>query len=723
MVVSVDSKDTIRKTEIVYGEKNIIDFIVNFMHNTKERMDLFGDKNGPSIIITHDIYKNNYVQARERAVKIRYITEITKENLHYCKEVRKIVDELRHLEGLKGVLAVNESEYIGTTVLKEKEHLTHVICSTEKEVIEQQQYAFDTFWKNAIPYEQRLIELEQGIERIKTEVLENPQEIAKRITDLAKNSDYICIFTTMGGMQLIFNNFYETYKEILEKHRNGKHRGIKWLSSINKEDIELVKIFLNEGMDIRHLKDIPSLNFALSDKLFNSTIEKMEEGKMVTSLLSSNDVLYLCHYHAVFEELWKKGIGARDRINAIEEGRSINIEIIPNADESLKLYYKLSEMVKYEVLILLPSVNGFFHTDKSGGFKFLNEIASKGVRVHVLGASSHYNNDVADKIISKYPHIKFRRLQLNLQAMNRIVIFDRLKTVVLEIKDDSAYNYHDAFGIMIYIESKSTAMSYASIFDSLWRQTEMYEDLQVHDKMQKEFINVAAHELRTPIQPILGISKIIREEIKNKEQKKLLDTVIRNAERLKKLAEDILDVTRIEGNSLVLEKEHFNICETMVDVIHNHENKTDNKSIKFEFSCSDDGCVIFADRNRISQVISNIISNAVKFVSDNGTISIDVSKQKSNGDLNRNIVVVIIKDNGSGIDLGIIDNIFAKFTTKSFQGTGLGLYITKSIIEAHGGHIWAENNKNEKGATFSFSLPIDFYNKEKKIENFEGNFF
>ena len=80
-----DSKDKIGKTEIVYGEKNIINFIVNFMHNTKERMDLFGDKKGPSIIITHEIYKNNYVQARERAVKIRYITEITKENLHYCK--------------------------------------------------------------------------------------------------------------------------------------------------------------------------------------------------------------------------------------------------------------------------------------------------------------------------------------------------------------------------------------------------------------------------------------------------------------------------------------------------------------------------------------------------------------------------------------------------------------------------------------------------------------
>lgn len=722
MVASVEPKDIIRKTEIVHGEKNIINFIVNFMQNTKERMDLFGDRNGPSIIITHDIYKNNYVKARERAVKIRYITEITKENLHYCKEVRKIVDEFRHLEGLKGVLAVNESEYIGTTVLKEKEHPTHVICSTEKEVIEQQQYTFDTFWKNAIPYEQRIIEVEQGIEPTKSEVLENPKEISKRITDLAKNSDYMCICTTFGGMHLIFNNFFEPYKEVLEKHRNGKHGGIRWLSSINKNDIELVKLFLNEDVDIRHLKDEPSLNFALSNKLFNSTIEKMEEGKMVTSLFSSNDALYLSHYQAVFEELWKKGIDARDRIKDIEEGRSVNMEIIPNADESLKLYYRLYESVKHEVLILLPSANGFFHTDKSGGFKFLNEIASKGVRVNVLGASSYYNDDIVGKITSKYPHIEFRNLQLNLQILNRIVIFDRSKTVVLEIKDDSAHNFHDSFGMMIYIESKSTAMSYASIFDSLWKQTEMYELLQTHDKMQREFINVAAHELRTPIQPILGITRIVREEIEDNEQKKLLDTVIRNAERLKKLAEDILDVTRVDSNSLVLEKEHFNICETMVDVVHNYESNTDDKNIKFECSFSDGDCVIFADRNRISQAISNIIGNAVKFVSYDGTISVDISKRKSNRDLNGNMVVVCIKDNGSGIDSEMLDKLFTKFNTKSFQGTGLGLYLTKSIIEAHGGHIWAENNKNEKGATFSFRLPINFNSKTKEKENAKGRF-
>ena len=148
----------------------------------------------------------------------------------------------------------------------------------------------------------------------------------------------------------------------------------------------------------------------------------------------------------------------------------------------------------------------------------------------------------------------------------------------------------------------------------------------------------------------------------------------------------------------------------MVDVVSNYE----NKNIKFELSIADDDCVILADRNRLSQAILNIISNAEKFVSDNETISIAISKKKNSSDLNGNIVVVRIKDNGSGIDSEILDKLFTKFTTKSFQGTGLGLYITKSIIEAHGGHIWAENNNGEKGATFSFSLPIDFYKSNEK---------
>jgi signal transduction histidine kinase len=175
---------------------------------------------------------------------------------------------------------------------------------------------------------------------------------------------------------------------------------------------------------------------------------------------------------------------------------------------------------------------------------------------------------------------------------------------------------------------------------------------------------------------------------------------------LKKLAEDILEVSRIESDLLNLNKEIFDLDDLISDIVKEFEDKIDNKmKIKFEGSNTTNKTptLIFGDKNRISQVIYNLISNSIKFISKEGTIVIDI-EIKNNSD--KEIVIVRVKDTGIGIDHEIFPNLFKKFITKSFQGTGLGLYISKNIIEAHGGNIWAENNKAEKGATFYFSLPL-----------------
>jgi signal transduction histidine kinase len=235
------------------------------------------------------------------------------------------------------------------------------------------------------------------------------------------------------------------------------------------------------------------------------------------------------------------------------------------------------------------------------------------------------------------------------------------------------------------------------------------EQLNIHDKMQKEFINITAHELRTPIQPILVLTQYIRNRTKDKEQIELLDVIIKNTKRLKDLAEEILDVTRIERGVLSLSKERFCLDELIVDTIKELQNIIDkNKKIKFEHGMqSSDPVLIYADKIRIRQVLSNLISNSIKFVPKEGIISLRIERRKGDdGDNGKEIVVVSIKDTGIGIDAAIIPKLFTKFASKSFQGTGLGLYISKNIVESHGGKIWAENNKDGKGATFSFSLPI-----------------
>jgi signal transduction histidine kinase len=240
-----------------------------------------------------------------------------------------------------------------------------------------------------------------------------------------------------------------------------------------------------------------------------------------------------------------------------------------------------------------------------------------------------------------------------------------------------------------------------------------YERLKESDMMKNEFINVAAHELRTPIQPILSLTEALRSGIKEPQQQELADVTIRNAKRLKRLTDDILDVTRIESHSLSLNKESFNLNNVITNVIEDTVANIAKKSqhanlVKLEYHPRD--IFIEADKARITQVISNLLSNAIKFTEVKvnegngirGIININAEK------VDDGLVIISIKDNGTGIDPEILPKLFEKFASKSYQGTGLGLFICKSIIQAHGGKIWGENNIDGdiEGATFTFSLPI-----------------
>jgi signal transduction histidine kinase len=239
-----------------------------------------------------------------------------------------------------------------------------------------------------------------------------------------------------------------------------------------------------------------------------------------------------------------------------------------------------------------------------------------------------------------------------------------------------------------------------------------YDKLKESDKMKDEFVNIAAHELRTPIQPILGLSEIIRPKV-NAEERGYVDVIIRNAKRLQRLTEEILDVTKIESQSLKLKKDKFNLNDVIVNCINdltmNREFNNNVKEKKQKIRYEPNDILLNADRGRVSQVISNLLSNAAKFTPV-GTISI-VSHLSRNPGLKNNEAIISVNDNGQGIDPDILPKLFSKFATKSFSGTGLGLFISKSIVEAHEGRIWAQNNADGQGATFSFTLPID-QNKE-----------
>jgi signal transduction histidine kinase len=239
---------------------------------------------------------------------------------------------------------------------------------------------------------------------------------------------------------------------------------------------------------------------------------------------------------------------------------------------------------------------------------------------------------------------------------------------------------------------------------------EANEQLTIHDKLQREFINIAAHELRTPLQPILGLSQIL--ESKLGERSEEMKVIARNARRLERLAQDILDVSRIESGALSLNIQTIDLDEVISSVIIDYRNnlvdvsRTENaKKEKVKINYEPKKLMVKGDMERIQRVISNLINNALRFTKEGEII---VKTQVIDG-----LAKIIVRDTGTGINPEIMPRLFQKFVTKSEKGTGLGLFISKSIIEAHGGTMWAENNANGKGATFTFTLPIEKRHQEE----------
>jgi two-component system sensor histidine kinase VicK len=566
------SSDTNReRTDVYYGTDTVLDTELQFFSKSKTRVDTCMNYTRPQLAIEIEQIKKAFIDAKNRGIKLRYITEITSENISFCRELIKIVDELRHLDGIKGNFMLSESEYLAPLILFRRGKIaSQIVYSNIKEVIEHQQYVFDTLWNKSIAAGKRIKQIEEGVEPDKTEfILDTKVSIT---------------------------------------------RALNITSSAQKE---VLAIFAT------------SRTFALAMGMGVSQIYR----------------------------------------NAINSGAKISL--------------------------LIP--------DGEGVEQIINEIKSTVPQVYVR---------IADK---------------SLQTKITILVVDRRELMTWELKDDSIEDPYEAGGLATYSNNESIATSYATIFKSLWRQTELYEELKtskeelettneqlkVHDKMQKEFINIAAHELRTPIQPILGLTEFVYSKITDTNQRELLDAVIRNAKRLQQLTEDILDVTRIESKSLKLKNEVFALDELISYVVEDYRRQIQesgsSSNIQLLYQPLEEIAAIEADKTRMAQVISNLLSNAIKFTKE-GSILVKVEREKV-GEEDRNkkedVIVVSVNDTGMGIDSDIMPKLFTKFTTKTYHGTGLGLFISKSIIEAHGGRMWAENNTDGKrGATFYFSLPL-----------------
>ncbi len=534
------------RTEVLYSAENVMNALLQFFSKANGRIDSCADHKGPSVAIGVQEYKKLLFALKTRGIKLRYITEITKENVRYCKELIKFEYDIRHLDGIKANFSVSETEYVASTTLQEGQPVPQVIYSNVKDIVQQQKYVFDSFWNRAIPFEQRIREIEEGIEREFFEVITNHEKASQIVIDLAKS-------------------------------------------------------------------------------------------------------------------------------------------------------------VKKEALFFLPNDKSMVMMDRSGVIDYLIMVSQNSgttSTIKIVCPISEANLDIVKRISQKAPAI---RILNGYNSPYGMYIVDNEKALRAELREPDTEKISEAIGFSVYSNRKSTVDFFKFVYELLWNERALNEELKRSDKMQKDFINIASHEMKTPTQAILGYSYLLKSHPEKREE--MIQAIQRNAIRLQKLTSDILDVTRIESQTLNLNKEQFNMTELILSIIEDYTSRIENDSnsnVKLLYTRPKEDVIAEADKTRISQVISNLLSNALKFTRD-GVISITSEKKDSQ-------IVVSIKDTGTGIHPEIMPRLFSKFATKSQSGIGLGLFISKSIVEAHGGKMWASNNdtnqENRGGALFTFNLPL-----------------
>src|ERR687892_135112 len=644
--ISLLPRTAIETTKVYYGEEDAMKILLQAMANVKKEALICSDASSPAFSMAMEPVKKLYIAFRETGVRIRQIVEITKNNLHYCKEFMDYV-ELRHMDNVKGSMAVSETEYVATAVLEGSMPVTQTIYSNVKAFLEQQHYFFENLWSKAIPAEQRIKELEEETPPQRTETVYGQENTIKAILEfISKTEHEFCVYAESSCLSVAMSAepVVQAYSEF-KKSRSGKAR---WVTEVNSSNIKYI-VKLMQFAEVRHLDGIRGNAVAVNENECLTTINlKMGDYSPYAIINTVKDIVEQQKF--TFETLWAKGVPAEHRIREIEQDvEPQRIEVIYNAQQALELYQSLIISAEKEIKVVFPTTNALIRQDKAGILFLLQEAAAiKKCQVKILVP----NDELIRNFISNYNNsgISTRFVDQHESGRATIFIVDNKVSLMMELKDDSNKTFHEAIGLSTYSNSKAGVLSYVSMFESLWKQTELYEKLKSNEKMQKEFINIAAHELRTPIVPILNLSELLysnangqrqQRQVQEEEQKEMLKIILRNANRLHQLTEDILDATRIESHSLQIRKERFNLNDVILNVIEDykkqiaHRNNGNVKLIYEPANSSTSGnkknrnsissiTLIQGDRQRLIQVISNLLENAIKFT-EKGTVTVSTN--------------------------------------------------------------------------------------------------
>ncbi|MGH9963961.1 MAG: ATP-binding protein [Nitrososphaeraceae archaeon] len=703
-----------------------------------DKFDACLDHREISLLLAKDEIRKGLLKLNVgKNVRVRILTEITNENV---SEIHKIMPsvEIRHLNNIRSNFVVADGrQYLGYAFSNIVQ--PHGISTNTKAIVEAHQFLFEFLWNASVPAEIRMVQLEKNLPVEKTEILYGQENIVRHfLHDLKYAQERFDSCTDFTGPSLFVDSpIWSDYAELPK-------RGIRlrFITEITKENMKYCEKLLRV-CELRHLEKVKG-NFGIIDGRSYGAGSSAEEGQAPAQLIRSNIRAFVEQQQYFFETLWSKALPAERRIEQIQRGTDEEfIDTMNDPYEVQKLTYELIKSSRVEIMIVCATCNAFLRQVRAGSFKLLEQAAAdNGVNIRILSPSNKKILSFMqryDKSTFKFHNqIKVRHLKEDLQTKISLLLVDKKYSLAVELNDDTKHRTVDAIGFSTYSNSKSTVLSYASIFETLWRQSELHErleelneELRLRDVAQREFINTAAHELRTPIQPILGLSEIILESNKDEDLKEYLIIIARNAERLHRLTNNILDVTKIEGRILRLDKGMVDLDDLISSLVTEYQTSIEQKKIGNVRKKDDDGVnkedkdlfsqvhyspsadvgpvMIEVDKDRIIQVLSNLINNAInssnkrRIAGNDDIFPIEVFMKK---DDSSEEITTMVRDGGTGIDKSMTGKLFTKFVTTTDGGTGLGLYVSKNLVEAHGGKIWAYNNSNGRGATFCFTLPL-----------------
>jgi len=546
---------------------------------------------------------------------------------------------------------------------------------------------------------------------IKHDELENQQMAIINAISGAEKS-----LSILGDSNSVAFMSSEPIRRAIEDAKERQVR-IRYITEITKENLNLCKEIMKIAQ-VRHLDTVIG-NYILTDKEYLG----LPDGNFVSSRNQNDNTQSIVMQNYIFDNLWNNATSEHDKTTNLEVGlEPEEVKVISDASEVRRAYFNLIESAKFEISLIIATPNALKRNYKEGIISNLIE-ASEKRNVNVYLAIPTYDNDKLQIDIFQSNQLeKNYRFQKKFIApvttqthkiKTTFLIVDKKTVFIKDVKDDIKDNFIQAVGYATLHTSKSRAESYNFIFDTVWRQADLYESLkeanknllysyqklEEHDAMEKEFVNLAAHELRTPSQSIIGYSEMLRNSPER--NKRYEEAILRNAERLYSLVTNMLNIARIESQTMKLNKTNFDLNTKIENVINDSQQikLQAGDKVRIDFKPTDKINII-ADKEKIFQVFANLLSNALKFTNE-GIINISARRNEKADE-----AIVTIRDSGSGIDPDMIPHLFSKFKTKSEKGLGLGLYISKSIVDAHHGKIEAYNNPNSRGATFVVTLPL-----------------